>query len=141
PGLGHGRRSTRRPVPTTPDAMTTHAPVDLDDIDTGLAEAEPKLTVKEQRLAVAIYRLLATGQPVAVKAAAAATGLPAAEIQDVLSTWPSVYLDDDNRVIGFWGLALHAMPHRLRIAGADLFAWCAWDPLFLALIVGTLDVT
>jgi hypothetical protein len=28
------------------------------------------------------------------------------------------------------------MAHRLRVADATVFAWCAWDPLFLAAIVG-----
>src|SRR5258706_5645357 len=31
-------------------------------------------------------------------------------------------------------------PHRLRHAGTDLSAWCAWDPQFLALVIGDLDV-
>lgn len=121
--------------------MTTDATIDLDEIDAGLAEAEPELTDSEQRLAVSIYRLLAAEQPVTVQAAAATTGMAAAEIQHALRSWPSVYFDHEDRVIGFWGLALQAMPHHLRIAGVDLFAWCAWDPLFLALMVGTIDVT
>src|SRR5258708_7642493 len=32
------------------------------------------------------------------------------------------------------------MPHRIRHAGTDLSAWCAWDPLFLALVIGDLQV-
>ena len=41
---------------------------------------------------------------------------------------------------GFWGLALAGTPHRIRHAGTDLHAWCAWDPLFLALVIGDLEV-
>jgi hypothetical protein len=33
------------------------------------------------------------------------------------------------------------MPHRIRHAGTGLYAWCAWDPLFLARVIGDLDVT
>jgi hypothetical protein len=33
------------------------------------------------------------------------------------------------------------MPHRIRRAGTDLSAWCAWDPLFLARVIGDLEVT
>ena len=120
--------------------MSTDSATSLDDIDAGLAQAEPKLTIREQRLAIATYRLLSTGEPVTVQFAAAATNLPAADVDQVLHSWPSVYFDHDDRVIGFWGLALAPMPHRLRIGRADLFAWCAWDPLFLALIVGPMDV-
>jgi hypothetical protein len=32
-------------------------------------------------------------------------------------------------------------PHRIRRAGTELSAWCAWDPLFLARIMGDLQVT
>jgi len=66
--------------------------------------------------------------------------MPVGEVERLLHTWPSVYFDHQHRVIGFWGLALQTMPHRLRLSGHDLFAWCAWDPLFLALIVGAMDV-
>jgi alkylmercury lyase len=43
-------------------------------------------------------------------------------------------------VTGFWGLALAEMPHHIRHAGRDLYAWCAWDPLFLARVIGDLQV-
>jgi hypothetical protein len=58
----------------------------------------------------------------------------------MLRSWPAVFRDDHGRVLGFWGLALQPMPHRLRIGDRDMFAWCAWDPLFLALIVGDMQV-
>jgi len=32
------------------------------------------------------------------------------------------------------------MPHQIRHAGRDLYAWCAWDPLFLARVIGDLQV-
>jgi alkylmercury lyase len=32
------------------------------------------------------------------------------------------------------------MPHRIRHAGVELYAWCAWDPLFLARVIGDLEV-
>jgi alkylmercury lyase len=58
----------------------------------------------------------------------------------VLRSWPAVFWDDHDRVTGFWGLALPGMPHRIRRAGTDLSAWCAWDPLFLARVIGDLEV-
>ena len=58
----------------------------------------------------------------------------------MLRSWPAVFWDDQDRVTGFWGLALPGMPHRIRRAGTDLSAWCAWDPLFLALVIGDLRV-
>ena len=120
--------------------MTVDKTVALADIDAGLADAEPHLTASEQRLAVTVYRLLATGESVTAQAAATTTGTSAADVERVLHAWPSVYFDDQDRIIGFWGLALRPMPHRLRRGDVDLFAWCAWDPLFLALIIGAIDV-
>jgi alkylmercury lyase len=110
--------------------MTADDTIVVDDIDAGLAAAEPRLTATEQRLAVTTYRLLATGEPVTVQAAATTTGMANAEVQRLWHAWPSVYFDHQDSSIGFWGLALRPMPHRLRIAGVELFAWCAWDPLF-----------
>jgi hypothetical protein len=73
----------------------------------------------------------ADGQPASVPAAAAAAGIPESAAGPVLRSWPAVFWDDQGRVTGFWGLALAEMPpHRIRHAGTDLSAWCAFDPLF-----------
>jgi hypothetical protein len=112
----------------------------LDAIDTALAVAAPSLGEDEQRLAAAVLRLLSAGEPVSAPAAAAAAGIPGSRAEAALRSWPAVFWDDQGRVTGFWGLALDDMPHRIRHAGTDLGAWCAWDPLFLARIIGDLDV-
>ena len=114
--------------------------VSLDAIDAALAAAAGNPGEDEQRLAVAVLRLLAAGAPVSIPAAAAAAGLPGQRAEQVLRSWPAVFWDDDERVTGFWGLALPGMPHRIRRAGTDLSAWCAWDPLFLARVIGDLEV-
>jgi alkylmercury lyase len=44
--------------------------------------------------------------------------------------------DDRDRVIGFWGLTLLETPHRLRVAGRKLFAFCAMDALYLPVLLG-----
>jgi alkylmercury lyase len=98
----------------------------------------------EQRLAVAVFRLLAAGDPVSIPAAAEAAALPVPRVTSILRSWPAVFWDDHDQVTGFWGLAVAEMPmppHRIRHAGTDLYAWCAWDPLFLARIIGDLQVT
>ncbi len=52
-----------------------------------------------------------------------------------------MFWDDHDQVVGFWGLAVADIPpHRLRHAGTDFSAWCAWDPLFLALVIGDLRI-
>ena len=112
----------------------------MDAIDAALAAATPSLDEDGQRRAAAVLRLLAAGQPASIPAAAAAAGIPSYQAEAALRSWPAVFWDDQGRVTGFWGLALAAMPHRIRRAGTDLGAWCAWDPLFLARVIGDLDV-
>ncbi len=114
--------------------------VSLDAIDAALAAATPHLGEDEQRLAAALLRLLSAGAPVTIAAAAAAAGMPRARAEPVLRSWPAVFWDDRGRVTGMWGLALAEMPHRIRRAGIGLHAWCAWDPLFLARVIGDLQV-
>ncbi len=121
-------------------AETNTAP-SVDAIDTALATAAGTLGADEQQLAVAVLRLLAVGAPVSIGAAATAARLPEPLAEQVLRSWPAVFWDDHERVTGFWGLALPGMPHRIRRAGTDLSAWCAWDPLFLARVIGDLEVT
>lgn len=121
--------------------MTTKiTTVSLDEIDAALAAAGPSLDEEEHRLATAVLRLLSAGAPVSVPAAAAVAGLSASRAGQVLRSWSGVFWDDHDQVTGFWGLALTGMPHRVRRAGTDLGAWCAYDPLFLARVVGDLDV-
>ena len=112
----------------------------VDAIDAALAAAAGSLGEDEQRLAVAVLRLLAAGKPVSIPAAAAAARLPGTRAEQLLRSWPAVFWDGQDRVTGFWGLALTPMAHRIRRAGTDLSAWCAWDPLFLARVIGDLEV-
>ena len=114
--------------------------VGWDQLDVAIAGATPTLDEREQRLALTIYRLLATGRPVTLRAAATDVGQSDDDVERILQSWPGVFRDDAGAVVAFWGLSLYEMPHRLHVAGATVFAWCAWDPLFLAAIVGPMDV-
>ena len=121
--------------------MTAPTPaLSVDAIGAALAAATPGLDEDGRRLAAAVLRLLSAGEPVSVPNAAAAAGMPASRAGQLLRWWPGVFWDDRDLVAGFWGLALARMPHRIRRAGADLHAWCAWDPLFLAQVIGGLQV-
>ena len=119
----------------------TAAAISVDAIDAALGAATRDLNEDEQRLAVAVFRLLATGHPVTIAAAAQAAALPEPRAAALLRSLPAVFWNDHDQVAGFSGLALAGMPpHRIRHAGTDLSAWCAFDPLFLARIIGDLDV-
>lgn len=113
----------------------------VDDLDAALASASPNLTAEDLALTTAVYRLLARGAPVRLDEVAQVTGLGVAGVAARLARWPGVFQDERGRLVGFWGLALPAMGHRFRTGGRDLFTWCAWDPLFVARIVGPAHVT
>jgi hypothetical protein len=118
------------------------AAVSVDAIDAALAAATRRLSEDEQHLAVAVFRLLSAGEPVSIPAAAAAAAMPEPWAASILRSWPAVFWNDHDQVTGFWGLALAGMPpHRVERNGVELSAWCAFDPLFLARVIGDLRVT
>ena len=96
----------------------------------------PKLTPAERRISIALYRLLAEGRPVKRAALAVKAELPLEKVSEVLGNWYGVFYDAAGDVIGYWGLALGKMNHRMRINGRTLYAWCAWDTLFLPRLIG-----
>ena len=96
----------------------------------------PTLDATDQELSLTLYRLLAKGEPVAIIALAAKLGLTAGEVARRLQSWPGVYYDGEQRVIGYWGLTLRSTTHRLRVDGRELYTWCAWDTLFLPALLG-----
>ncbi len=108
----------------------------VDELVQALNSASRPLDAAGQRLAVALYRTLAEGEPVAVAELAKRTGQPVGEVTATLDGWPNVFYDEHRRVIAFWGLALPNMAHRLEVAGQAVHAWCAFDPLFIAPLLG-----
>ncbi len=118
--------------------MTTQQNTTLDALADALAAALGELDPAGQRLAIALYRLLAVGRPVATADLAAATGLPEPAVAETLGSWPAVFTDGQGRVTGFWGLAITELSpaHRYETGGQVLYAWCAWDTLFLPARLG-----
>ena len=107
-----------------------------ENVSAAILELFPPLGELEQRISLALYRLLARGEPVARAALAAAAGAPLSEIDAALSDWYGVYRDGRDRVIGYWGLSLAPTNHRMRIDGRLLHTWCAWDTLFIPELLG-----
>ena len=104
-------------------------------------EAFPTLDARGQRLALALYRLLASAQPVSPADLANTLDRPVEDITRLLDRWPGIFYDDAGAVIGFWGLTVKETPHRLEVNGQTVYAWCAWDTLWLpALLDTTADV-
>jgi alkylmercury lyase len=97
----------------------------------------PALDERDRQLSLAIYRNLARGAPVDLEDLFTELAMETAEGVRRMQDWPGVYYDHEQRVIGYWGLSLARTSHRLRIRGRELFAWCAWDTLFLPAVLGT----
>lgn len=105
----------------------------------GLEACLPPFSREEQRIAVALYRELAKGQPVDGAQLGRVLGLPPAEGRALLERQPIkafVYPDGQGRVIGFGGLSAAPMRHRFEVDGQTLWTWCAWDSLFIPEILG-----
>ena len=110
---------------------------DLGHLAAELRDALPPLDVKGQRVAASLYRLLADGRPVSDLEVARRAAVPVAEVGRVLAEWPGVFRDDAGDVVGFWGLTVLEMPpHSFYVGNAHLWTWCAWDTLFIPVIIG-----
>lgn len=109
---------------------------DLEDLAQRVDGAFPSLSREDQRIALAVFREMARGEPTAVGVVAERAGARLDDVEDALGRWPGVYRDDAGRIVGFWGLALEGMPHPIRLGGRTLYGWCAWDTLFLGELLG-----
>ena len=117
----------------TRQGKTGRKALNLEDMAKAVSAAMPTMDSTEQRIAVGIYRLLAEGEPVTPQAAARAIHVPVGRVEEVLSSWPGVYRDDEGRVVGFWGLAIAKLEpeYRFVVGGKTSYTWCALDTLFI----------
>lgn len=108
----------------------------LEDLARRIEAACPSLGPEGRRIALAVFREMGSGDPAPVEAIAERAGAESRSVRDALESWPGVYRDEAGRVVGFWGLALDGMPHPIRVGDRTLYAWCAWDALFLGELLG-----
>ncbi|HVR79959.1 MAG TPA: organomercurial lyase [Acidimicrobiia bacterium] len=102
-----------------------------------VAAASPHLDAEERRITVHIYHLLAQGEPVSTAQIADVTGLATERVEERLRSWPLVLWDDQDDVIGFWGLHVHHIEptHAMKVDGTKVYGWCALDTLFITEIL------
>jgi len=110
--------------------------IDLASLAETVITLFPKLDAIEQRIGLALYRLLAQGNPVQQETLVQTAGLSLNTIDEILRKWPGVDIDGEGRVVGFLGLALSQMDHCFEVEGKTLYTWCAWDSLFIPQILG-----
>jgi alkylmercury lyase len=115
-------------------AMTTTPKLNLEELAASIVGYFPTLDLLEQRLSLALYRLLAEGQPVPRVSLAERLGISIETVNRILDGWPGVFSDAERRIVGYWGLSIpskYTSPHKLTVNSRTLSAWCAWDTLFL----------
>jgi hypothetical protein len=114
-----------------------NATTTVPELAEAIAAAAPGLDEKGRRVAVALYQLLADGDPATAAAVAERAGVTEQEAEASMKAWPGVFHDDKGQVTGFWGLAISQMPHRFHAAGGKpVYAWCALDPFLVVPVIG-----
>jgi len=108
----------------------------MKELAEALVGAFPNLDRPKRHVVRATYGRLALGRPVPPSEIGIEAGVAEDEVRRILGEWPGVYADSEDRVIGFWGLAIPKMKHRFAVDGVELHAWCAWDTLFLPELLG-----
>ena len=110
----------------------------IDDIAEAIQAAMPELDATDQQIAVAIHRLMSSGEPVEPADIARAAGASLERLEERLGAWPGVYRDGQGRVVGFWGHAISPLDpeYRFLVDGTTTYAWCALDTLFIPPLLG-----
>ena len=93
---------------------------------------------EEQVFVVELYRQLAAGEPVSRGQMARVLDWPEEKVTGMFDGLPSAYLDydGDGNVNDWGGFGLDGGNNGFTILGNEMFAWCAWDALFVPAIVG-----
>ncbi len=104
----------------------------MTSVHSRVPELFPPLTAEEYELASCVYRLLVAGEPLRREALATELNRPTREVVALLAQWPRhVAYDEWKRIVGLGGLSVEPTRHRFVVNGGTLYAWCAFDTLFL----------
>lgn len=101
------------------------------------SEIPPRFELDEARLLVRVLRLVADGRPVAlqeIQRIASEVRVPSDAATAFLSRVSEQ--DREGRIVGILGLSQKPHPHRFTVNGRTLSTWCAWDSLFLPVLLG-----
>jgi alkylmercury lyase len=110
--------------------------IDLGALADRFVACFPKLNAEGRKVFVALYRELSLGEPVPAQQVARRAGVSLHQVNALLDSVPAVYRED-GKVTGFWGLTLRKLSnHRFRTGDRTLYTWCAWDALFIPMVLG-----
>jgi alkylmercury lyase len=91
----------------------------------------------ESRLIQAIYSALSEGQPLSAEQASESSGIPLRSVGIAYRYMRrrGADFDADGKLIGN-ALTLRPTPHKFRVGGQQLYAWCALDTMFIPGLIG-----
>ncbi len=84
-------------------------PITITELSDSIRAATVVVNEKERQIAVSLWDLLADGHPVSPRALAARARVDQAAVDSALERWPGIFRDEENLVVGFWGLAIPPM--------------------------------
>src|SRR3989442_13588058 len=115
----------------------TETEITVQDLARAIAAATIDIDEQGRRIGIAVYDLLAQGDPITPAEIAAHAHEPEAVVVATRKGWPGGFWDDQGRVVSFWGLAIPEMDHRFHAEhGKPMYAWCALDPFLIVPRIG-----
>lgn len=109
---------------------SAHAEIDIPALAEALLGVDGLFDRRDSRVALALYRLLAEGEPVSEECLADRSRVRASRVGSWLRD-ARVERDEHGRLVAFQGLSLAPTRHVLDVGGRTLYAWCAADTLLI----------
>jgi alkylmercury lyase len=97
----------------------------------------PHFEPPQARFLIQIWRQVAKGEPVApeqIKQIAAGVEIPLDDATAFIKQ--AGERDKNGNVVGFVGLSQNKHAHKFQVNGYTFSTWCAWDSLFLPIMLG-----
>jgi len=101
------------------------------------ANFPPRFDANKSRLLIKLLQLVAEGNPVPRSMAdQTATRLQMPLDRSASLVDRTCEHDADGNIVGIFGLSQRNHPHQFTVKGRVLSTWCAWDALFLPVLLG-----
>jgi len=112
----------------------TEGTTDLESLVRWVLRSTPRIKPADRLLGRILHRELLQGRPVDPERVGVLADLDQATVSEVVRRWARQ--DDDGLICAFFGLTLEQTKHRMIVGGRGVYAWCAWDTLFLPELLG-----
>lgn len=102
-----------------------------------MTEEMEEMLEQEIKMTSSFLQILSDGRPVSATQLAEEIEMPVEQVRAIFEQYAARggELDEDGKLVGA-ALTLNPTPHRFRVKGNDLYAWCSLDTLFLPNLIG-----